>query len=372
MPQKLALKRLTKSDLTLFKWQLKTHPAGKQKAINLNADVLVKQLYPNLPILIEEKQGTIPLDLYIYGPGLAGEYNIQRKIQKHGSSYKNYRLNGEVIVDPEEDPNRFHPLQPDDFVIFDFVGDLEPVSARAVFVALSLEGDKELHAALDKFIGSNSMLSLSENDLEQIVSGLVLPEQHPVNLLMLGPSLEDAALGGIEGIKALRSGPYNGKVSRQNLEQAKKNAQRTGRLGEEYAFAYLEQKQLEGLIEDFVWESDDNAIAPYDFKITELEGSNTFVDVKSTKGNFSSPIHISFNELLKMSEDEPYDIYRIYSLEEERAQLRISKKINGFAKEIVKILELLPGKVRPDGISLPPTELSFGEVIEIEFPEEED
>lgn len=364
MSQKLALKQLTASDLTFFKWHLENHPAGKQKAINLNADVFINKLYPNVPILIEEKQGTFPLDLYIYGPGLAGEYNLQRKIQKRGS-YKNYRLNGEFISDPEEDSNRFHPLQSGDFVIFDFVGDIEPVSARAVFVAQSLKADSDLHLALDKFIGSKSMVALSSGELEQIISGLGLPDEHPANLLMLEASLEDAALGGIEGIRTLRTGPYKGKISRLNLEQAKKNAQRTGRLGEEYVFNYLEQKQAEGLIEDFIWEADDNAIAPYDFQITELDGSKTFVDVKSTKGNFYNIIHISFNELLQMSENDRYDLYRVFGLDDESVQLRIAEQINEFSRDIVKILEQLPGKVRSDGISLPPTELDFGKTIKI-------
>ena len=47
MINKLALKRLTASDLTLFEWHFNYRNAGNQKAINLNADVFKDQLYPH-------------------------------------------------------------------------------------------------------------------------------------------------------------------------------------------------------------------------------------------------------------------------------------------------------------------------------------
>ena len=37
MSQKLAIKRLTASDLTFFEWHYRRTPAVRQKAINLNA-----------------------------------------------------------------------------------------------------------------------------------------------------------------------------------------------------------------------------------------------------------------------------------------------------------------------------------------------
>ena len=48
MMDKLALKRLTASDLTFFEWHFKNRNVGNQKAINLNADVFSDQLYPAL------------------------------------------------------------------------------------------------------------------------------------------------------------------------------------------------------------------------------------------------------------------------------------------------------------------------------------
>lgn len=173
MFEKIVFKKLSENDLAFFKFRSPSLVKTKAKGISLNQSVLEK-IYPSLPTILEKKQRTIMMTLNINGPGLTPEYTIQRRIQENGS-YKNYYLNGEFIPDPEEDSDRFHSLQSGDFVILDFVGDLEPVSARAVFVAQSLKVDKNLHAALDKFIGSESMVAVSASDLEQIISGLSLP-----------------------------------------------------------------------------------------------------------------------------------------------------------------------------------------------------
>jgi len=47
--EKLSIKRLTRSDLTFFRWQHEHQDAGNQKAINLNRDVFVSELFPALP-----------------------------------------------------------------------------------------------------------------------------------------------------------------------------------------------------------------------------------------------------------------------------------------------------------------------------------
>ena len=80
MIQKIVLKRMTSSDLTFFAWHYLNEPAGNQKAINLNADVFIDILYPGLPAIAQNRGDRFPLDLYLFGPGYAGEYNLQRKI----------------------------------------------------------------------------------------------------------------------------------------------------------------------------------------------------------------------------------------------------------------------------------------------------
>ena len=134
MMRKIAIKRLTASDLTFFEWHFRNHPAGHQKAINLNANVFVDQLYPALPEVAEERGGRISVDLFIYGPGLRELHNLQRKIVKFGT-YKNWRLNGEFIVNPLDSPERYNVLRPGDYALFEFSGSVVPDATKVVLLA---------------------------------------------------------------------------------------------------------------------------------------------------------------------------------------------------------------------------------------------
>src|SRR4051794_22770995 len=97
MPRKIAIKRLTASDLTFFRWHFDNQTSGsKQKSINLNANIFIDELYPTLPLSQRGMAGWVPVDLLLFGPGMAGELQIQRKIVK-GNTYKNWRLNGELV-----------------------------------------------------------------------------------------------------------------------------------------------------------------------------------------------------------------------------------------------------------------------------------
>ena len=368
--RKIAIKRLTASDLTFFKWHFKNHPAGKQKAINLNADVFVDLLYPGLRHTTLS-QGKIPLDLHIFGPGLAGDYNVQRKIIKK-PSYKNYRLDGEYIDDPEDLPDRFHILQEGDFVIFEFTGDPQPTSARAFFIAAEQQEDRKVHEALSRLFGKKSsrksMIAMEPHQLEELIASLDLPENHPVNLLILEPVLEDIVHGGIEGIEKLKKSPYRGILDRETLEQTRTTAQLIGQIGEEIVFAFLETRRDAGEIQDFEWVAGENAISPFDFRIFEKDNRVILIDVKATSGPFTSPLHVSFNELLMMREAEDYRIYRLYrvSSEDMSARLRISENVHPLAVDLLRILEQLPEGVRPDGLSISPRILDFDEEIFIE------
>jgi hypothetical protein len=68
MARKLAIKKLTQSDLTLFKWHFINRPAGNQKGFNLDARVLVRSLYPLLPEVVTTLPNQrVPLDLIFTG-----------------------------------------------------------------------------------------------------------------------------------------------------------------------------------------------------------------------------------------------------------------------------------------------------------------
>jgi hypothetical protein len=189
-----------------------------------------------------------------------------------------------------------------------------------------------------------------------IHNGITYFNAEPIN------TIENLANAGVENTIADEQQKKRSATHKQ-LKSAIENAQNIGYKGEEFVNYYLVQKERHGLIDKVIWEANTNAIAPYDF-IIEQNGSKIYIDVKSTEGGFSNPIHISYNELLEMEKEKnQYQIYRIYKMSDAKAQLQIMEGLSDFAKEIIKVLEKLPEYVKPDGIALSPNNLSFGKEI---------
>ena len=133
--KKLALKRLTKSDLTIFEWHFRNRNAGNQKSINLNADVFVNELYPAVPTVALTNGNEMPVSVSIFGPGVKTELALARKIIK-GAAYKNWRLNGEFIFNPAGDPDRFNVLLPGDPPSWSLQEKLSPLLCGCFFLQL--------------------------------------------------------------------------------------------------------------------------------------------------------------------------------------------------------------------------------------------
>jgi hypothetical protein len=371
MSRKLAVKRLTASDLTFFEWQFRNRNAGNQKAINLNRNIFIDILYPQLPDIAFATGGKVALDLFIFGPGLAGEHNLQRKIVKWGT-YKNWRLNGEFIYNPDDNPQRYNALAPGDIAVFDFIGEITPTSTRMVLIGGGTQEDTALHQVFGQFLGQRSMAALSSTELDQLVGQANPPGNHPIQDLLLGSSLEEVA-NGVE-VAAQRLIATGRRVSRETFQQAKQNAEATGQLGEEFVNIYLSGLRDSGEILDFEWVSQTNVVSPYDFRIDYDGGRKVFIDVKSTSGEFERAIHISFSELRQMGlSHEEYYIYRVYDIGgEETANLRISEDLTGFARRILDVFGNLPENVMADGISLTPSILGFGSMIDLTIGEPEE
>jgi hypothetical protein len=360
--KKIALKRLTRSDLTFFFWHFQNGNAGNQKAINLNADVFAKQLFPNISEEAARRGDRFAVDLDIFGPGGAGILNLQRKIVK-GDSYKNWRLNGEFVRDDEQ---RFRPLQEDDFAVIEFEGDAAPHAARMVLIARSLARDASIHTALEAWLGQRRMAQMTSAELEEIVSAGGLSEWHPLNGIDLQDEVEDAALGGLESTQRLYKWSTTRKVSKTELKAARVQADENGAIGEAFVNEWLTNERILMNVGSFEWVSRDNAIAPYDFTISSRDNQFERVDVKATTGPFRNTLHMSINELLHSADATvPYRIFRVFAIDGTRARMRVSEPLAKFATSIVPVLERLPAGVSADGISIDPTKLAFGPEIEL-------
>ncbi|MBK5964821.1 hypothetical protein CCR95_12195 [Thiocystis minor] len=375
MKRKITIKRLSGSDLTLFETQYRNTPGAKQKAINLDRDVFIDGLFPGLPQRINLTDGRVIVSLLVYGPGGADAHGITRKILKQ---QKNWRLNGELIVNPPEEPQRYDALQKGDFAIIDFAGEVEPHTARVYLISGAMPRDKALHSALDAKYGAlftqhKGMAEIDQESLANVVDGVGLSDGHPVLDLVDLDALEDAAQGGLEGAAKLQQRRRARGVTSEELGRAKRSAEQIGRLGEEVLDAWLDSQQRAGVGHEYIWESVLNAVSPYDFTLLEKKTPARRIDAKSTAGDFRNPIHVSMAELLEMAEgDLPYDIYRLYGVGEATARLRIVSNLRPFAAAVLMNLSGLPEYVTVDAISIKPQALNFEREIQIDLAENEE
>ena len=369
--KKLALKRLTKSDLTIFEWHFRNRNAGNQKSINLNADVFVNELYPAVPSLALTNGNEMPVSVGIFGPGVKTELPLARKIIK-GAAYKHWRLNGEFIFNPAGDPERFNVLLPGDLAV-EFAGEVQPTSLRMFLLASDLPSDAGVRARLNEILCDRSMTALSKRALTVAIDSADPASDHPLNELMLDTSLEDAAAGGYRGIRNLLKRSSGSKLTRHELVRAREDADRTAELGAELVFSYLRAQMAAGTVTGADWVSKQNAILPYDFVVVLPSSQRLKIKVTSTRGPFRLPLHISLSEFRDAADShETYCIYRIYGLDESGAYLRIDRDFKAFANEVLDCLDRLPDSVNPGTLSVDPEELPFEPETRIEFSAADD
>ncbi len=370
MPDRIALKRLTSSDLTFFENLFRKLDVGNQKSINLNANIFIKKFYPTLPDLVPTLGDVIPVSLTILGPAAAGPYVVARAITKR-EGYKNWRLNGEFVPDPEGQPARFDQLIKGDLAILEFTGEPGPQKVTLLLVCAQSAADVPLFTGLNALLpaGDRAMVEVSRAELAPVAASVA--PTHPIWILAADPeydaALEDAALGGTVGAAKLSKKTAK-PVSAATLAAAKASAEKNGRDGEALAWIHLNKMQASGAASSIEWMSKTNAVSPFDFSAT-IAGKSVRIDAKSTNGEFERPVHMSLTELRTAAEGERYDLWRIYRLDEDGARLRIAEDISATAKKILAGISL-PSGVAVDGVSIDPVILKWGGEVVVERPDE--
>jgi hypothetical protein len=367
MISKLALKRLTASDLTFFEWHYKNRNAGNQKAINLNADVITGRLYPALNTIAKEHENRLAVDLWIAGPAAAEPVNLQRKIIK-GTTYKNWRLDGEMVYNPEDAPERFNVLEAGDVALFEFVGELIPNRLTLLLVSKENASEQSLFHELNGLLGQQSMIALDDSDLGELCHRLAVPQSHPVWLMVSDEDLTEAALGQAPAVARIQKQPQFSRLSRAELQRLRQAAAELGRLGEELVDLHLSERLAADEIANYEWSSDINAISPYDFRIERSDLSEK-LEIKTTAGDFSREFYISLNELREMAYgEEPYYIGRVYQASPVGAKLRYSKPLREYGRSILAAFSSLPSGVTANAVTISPDEAMFEEEIDLTPP----
>lgn len=146
-------------------------------------------------------------------------------------------------------------------------------------------------------------------------------------------------------------GDYKNKYKAIDLERAAKCCKEVGRRGEELIAEYLEREMIKRDITNYVWENRSRELGkPFDFIIDPNLPTQKFVDVKSTRFDFSQDIVFSENEISFISElcnDKRYSAFRVFDIYEEQKKLivcnnclrylnRINSKIDVFHKDLAR------------------------------------
>jgi hypothetical protein len=371
MIDRIALKRLTASDLTFFESLFRTLDAGNQKAINLNADVFVERLYPALPGLVPMLGDVIPLTMTILGPAEAPAYVMSRAVTKR-DAYKNWRLNGEFVRDPEGETGRFDILTAGDLAVMEFGGEPGPQRLTLQLLAAGSPTDAPLHAALDPLLpgGRRTMVQVTRGQIASAAASV--PPTHPIWRMAIDPefdaALEDVAQNGLKGAGILKK-KVTKTVTAAMLAAAKATAEQNGRDGEALAWVHLQKMRHGGLWASIEWSAFENAVSPFDFRAVDSSGTVIRIDAKSTSGEFSRGVHLSAAELLVAADGGRYDLWRIYGINDEGARLRVSENIGMVAKKILHGM-VLPDGVTLDSVSIDPAVFEWGSEIVIERPDD--
>lgn len=373
MDRKIAIKRLSASDLTFFEYHYRRTAGTKQKAFNLDRSILIDGFFPSLPIAVGG--APVKVALSIRGPGIAPSQNLMRKIIKQE---KNWRLNGELIFDPPDNAGQYAPLQKGDFAVIEFIGSVVPDLLTIQLVAQTHAEDKNLYAALNTKYGASfslhrGMISPDPDDFFSTLAVAEIDTSHPINDFLEAEYLEDVVLGGLRGLETLTKRRRGRTLTKSEFEQSKENAARIGRLGEELVNTYLTKLLEDGQISQFEWTSDLNPIASYDFAIQTANVISRKIDVKSTSGKQNNPVHVSMAELVEMIQSTvPYEIYRVHEVNERSGMLAVSTDLRGVATAIADSLKDLPMGVTPDGFSIDSALLQLCESKKIVIPDYEE
>lgn len=357
---KFAVKRLTRSDLTLFDVQFRRQNAGNQKSINLNRDVFVDILFPSAVNVTGGSAKKFPCELTILGPGgVNNPLTLMRKVIAAGGRQKNWRLNGETIkADPDaSSPDRFDNLKAGDICVFGFDGEIVPNSVTLVLVQHGHLADEDAYTGLNAFVGDSSMLPISISELRIVTERT--PLDHPLREIVdeeLDVAIEDAAMGFAEAINTLRTRGTR-RTTLEALAQAKANAERIGRDGEVLVDAFLRGETEVGNIEQHKWVSETNATNPYDFSVLRSATEFVPVEVKTTSGSHDRPIFVSQAEMEFAALNVSLEVWRVSEMKDGRAIVRFSKALPTLAQNLKSLTSQVPSGVLPNGWAISPSVL---------------
>lgn len=120
-----------------------------------------------------------------------------------------------------------------------------------------------------------------------------------------------------------------------DLERAKTIIKAIGRKGEELISDYLGRVLSQNKIRSFEWKDRSRESGlPFDFEVSTSSRGLFYVDVKSTSFSFKQEMIFSNHEIKFMIQQPQYQIFRVFNINENPAELRICSDSSLFAKTL--------------------------------------
>lgn len=156
-------------------------------------------------------------------------------------------------------------------------------------------------------------------------------------------------------------------VTHEELMRAKQNAEAVGRKGEAHVNLYLASLKTAGLIKDYLWEANVDATHPWDFSVVQNDGIVKRIEVKTTQGAHGTTFYVSRFEFEEIhGSPATTEIWRLSSLTDHAAMLRISMDVDGLSKAVhdghTTFMGMVAG-VRSTGWAVQPDSLQWGAEI---------
>lgn len=131
------------------------------------------------------------------------------------------------------------------------------------------------------------------------------------------------------------------KIRKIDIQKAQTIFSEIGKIGEELIAEYFDRLQFNSQIKKYEWvNSSCESSYPYDFRYQDLSDNIIYLDVKTTKFDFKQRVIYSDKEIdFALSKPQNcYNIYRVYNLTNNNANLRICRNCVPHFKSISKNL----------------------------------
>lgn len=189
------------------------------------------------------------------------------------------------------------------------------------YCGFSLLKDRKIEIVKEGSLNFHQLLKTAQKKLENVTLNLQKDLEFAVEIESDAPMFKDA------DIKKARSYIYE-----------------LGKEGENIINEYLSTKKHKKEIEDFEWVNKTGEQGkPYDFFITNIDGSQQWIDVKTTEHEFEQSIIVSKNEVKFITEKKniEYAVFRVYSKKEIEAKLKVCTDCLAYMNKLFRDIDYM-------------------------------